>query len=723
MSSIQNQHQQFKTLLSSQKWEEVEAFWLDLAEQLPDQPEFLLLLVQDVANAQQAELAGDLASLIAPNLKSAGKLHEWLYALKFQAATKSKDKKLRADLLEAYQQIYQTDPRLKTILSVTEFERPQTPLPAAITRTDRLLALRVGAFCQHKSWGYGRVKAFDINLQRIVLTFPHNPEHSMQFDYAADSLTPIGDEHIEVRKITDLDGLKKLAAEDPLALLRLLLVSENRGATAAQIEANLTGSVIAPGEWKKWWDNARKLLKRNPHFDLPAKKTDPVTLRTAPASAQDELLEAFRSAPALTQKIDVGRELLKQVDDLENADLLAQEFQDGLLEALKKSPASKLPDQIEGAVLVDQLRAHQKTPTESSGPLLQELLGASKNLPDLLEQLSAPTQKRCLATLKTNQPQRLLENLNYFPGKTLDEISDLLPQAADRIEQMVRNQNASAELLGWLCKAVLASDTKANLAWVEPLRSPVLLSAVLNKIESSVYRVAKKLQVLLFEQETLLTDLLVTADTDTVRAVARQILASSAFEELDRRSLMGRLVKEFPFVQEFLVTKTVQEQPLTVSTASYHRRKAELDEIIQKKIPQNSKEIGLARSYGDLRENFEYKAAKDMQRLLMRRRSELERMLARAQPSDLAEARTDSVQIGTTVTVTDLAKNKPQTFHILGAWDSNPDRGIISYPAALAQALLNKRPGDVVEWDGGEGLQRLRIDTVTKVSPDILQSL
>jgi transcription elongation GreA/GreB family factor len=186
---------------------------------------------------------------------------------------------------------------------------------------------------------------------------------------------------------------------------------------------------------------------------------------------------------------------------------------------------------------------------------------------------------------------------------------------------------------------------------------------------------------------------------------------------------MSRVVKEFPFVQDLLVTRTAKEQPPIVSRASFQKRQAELDEIIQKKIPQNSKEIGQARSYGDLRENFEFKAAKDMQKLLMRRRAELEVLLTRAQPTDFTDVKTDIAQIGTSVTVTDLDSSKQSTYHILGAWDSDPDRGIISYPAALAQALLNKRAGDTVETAGEAGKLLYRIDRIEKVPAEILRSL
>ncbi len=724
MSSTQQHHQQLKDLLSRSDWDGAQAFWLELAEQFSDQPEFLLLLIKEFADAGQTEMAAELASLITESIKADGKHHEWLYALKLQAEAKPTDKQLRAELVMAFSQLHESDPRLKTILDIAELDQNRTPLPAAIARIETLLALQVGTYGQHKSWGVGRVKSFDTTLGQIVVGFTHNPSHSMQLAYAADSLTPVGNDHIEVRKLTDVDGLKRLAAADPVALLRLVLLSQHRAATTERIEALLVGTVIPADQWKKWWENTRKLLKKDSHFDLPAKKTDPVVLRTAPVSQQDEILEAFHDAKGLTQQIEVARQFLKLVDELENAELLIQEFQDTLLETLKKTPASRHVERIEAVVILEQLREHQKAPAEDTTALLASFLSATPNLSMVLDELSAPIQRRALAVLKTADPDRLVRELNRLSTKSLDEIPDVLAQRADAIEQWVHNQTAGTELLCWICRNISTPASRKVHPWLDGLQTPALLFAVIESIESAPNKsVSKKLRDVLFGEEELMADLLVEADTETVRKIARLILSTSAFEELDRRSLLARVVKEHPFVQEFLVTKTVKEQPLIVSWGSYNKRRAELDDIIQKKIPQNSKEIGLARSYGDLRENFEFKAAKDMQKLLMRRRAELEILLSRAQPTDFADAKTDVVSIGTSVTVTDLGANRSQTYHILGAWDGDPGRGIISYPAALAQTLLNKKVGDTVEAAGETTPQKLRIDKIAKPPAEMLQSL
>src|SRR5579871_704990 len=257
MTSTQQAHQQLKDLLSQNDWDGAQALWLELAEQFSDQPEFLLLLLKEVADAGQTEIAAELASLISGSLKAAGKHHEWFYTLKLQAEANPTDKQLRAELVKAFSEVYESDPRLKSILAVAELDQNRTPLPTGIARAETLLALKVGSFCQHKSWGFGRVKSFDAVLGQVVVSFTHNPSHTMRLAYAADSLTPISNDHIEVRKLTDLDGLKRLVTEEPVALLRLALVSFNRAASIDRIETALSGSVIPADQWKRWWENTR----------------------------------------------------------------------------------------------------------------------------------------------------------------------------------------------------------------------------------------------------------------------------------------------------------------------------------------------------------------------------------------------------------------------------------------------------------------------------------
>jgi len=101
-----------------------------------------------------------------------------------------------------------------------------------------------------------------------------------------------------------------------------------------------------------------------------------------------------------------------------------------------------------------------------------------------------------------------------------------------------------------------------------------------------------------------------------------------------------------------------------------------------------------------------------MQKVLMRRKEELEAQLLRARGTDFSNATTEVVAAGTVVRSVDLSANQPETFTILGAWDSDPDKGVISYLSPVAQALINRKVGDEVEFELHGAKHRHRIEQI-----------
>ncbi|MGC4013269.1 MAG: GreA/GreB family elongation factor [Luteolibacter sp.] len=139
-----------------------------------------------------------------------------------------------------------------------------------------------------------------------------------------------------------------------------------------------------------------------------------------------------------------------------------------------------------------------------------------------------------------------------------------------------------------------------------------------------------------------------------------------------------------------------REEDLLVSWDSLERKKAELDDIIRVRIPQNTKDISIAREYGDLRENFEYKSAKDYQKFLGNRKAELQKEISRARGTDFKGSDASAVNIGTMVTFTD-GNGKEVVYSVLGAWDSDPEKSYLSYLSELGASFLGLKPGDTVE--------------------------
>jgi transcription elongation factor GreA len=224
---------------------------------------------------------------------------------------------------------------------------------------------------------------------------------------------------------------------------------------------------------------------------------------------------------------------------------------------------------------------------------------------------------------------------------------------------------------------------------------------------------SNRLRDFILEDQELLNELTATADIEVVKDLTRALQLSPVFDDMDKRSLLARLVKKHPAVQSLVSgEQTKQDSTIQVSWESLERRRLEYQELVQKKIPANSKEIAIARSYGDLRENHEYKAAKETQKIIMRQKEELEAQMMRARGMDFSNAKTDMVNIGTVVVATDLGTNQRETFTILGAWDSDPDQGIISYLTPIGQALLGRKVGDAVEFELHGTKRQLRIESI-----------
>jgi transcription elongation GreA/GreB family factor len=90
----------------------------------------------------------------------------------------------------------------------------------------------------------------------------------------------------------------------------------------------------------------------------------------------------------------------------------------------------------------------------------------------------------------------------------------------------------------------------------------------------------------------------------------------------------------------------------------------------------------------------------------MRRKAELEQMLARARGSNFENADLTQVSIGTKVVLRDTSSGEVFEYIILGAWDSEPEQRIVSYQTVIGQALLGKKPGQMVDLPASETTSR-----------------
>ena len=564
----------------------------------------------------------------------------------------------------------------------------------------------LGACVLHKNWGFGQIANIDFLINQITIDFATKKGHSMQLQYAADSLQRIDSEHILARIALDLEGVRREANQEPEQFVRAVLTSYAGKLTVDQLTRVLVPAVFNETGFKKWWDGAKKVLKKSGHFSLPTKKTEPILYREEAVSRSSEHLEAFANARQLKDQIGALERILRELEEFKDSITQLQSIISVAEETARRNAKmataealTMLTQRDEMVERVKELQAGAAAPTIAS-----MLLDEQRALSSLLEEVPAAKLRRIVNALPSAfgdaWTSKALQLVARGSTRVVTEAARLMQEHEKNeelktaLDRAIRDHSISSSALTWLC------DKKEREGQFKSLIHPRVMSAILSALERDQFNENRdrKLHDLVVNDQTLLPDLIKGSEIEEVREAMRKLLLTPIFEDLNKRSLLGRFVRHFPEL-EVLISGEREEkhESLIVSWESLEKRQLEYEDIITKKIPENTKEIAIAREYGDLRENFEFKAAKEMQRVLMRRKQEMERDISLARGTDFANPDTKQVSIGTTVSVKGVKDNQVDTYHILGAWDTNPEQGIISYKAAIAQSLLGRKCGEMVD--------------------------
>jgi transcription elongation factor GreA-like protein len=583
------------------------------------------------------------------------------------------------------------------------------------TATAKLLDnLQPGTYCHHKSWGGGKIVDWDRLNLKVVVDFDDKPGHELGMKFAGSSLTPLDPDSFLAKRHASKDELRALAESDPTGLVKMVLSQNGDRLYLDQLDVLLRGYVIPEGKYKSWWESTKRKLRDDMQFIVPAKRTEPLELREEDFDPTEGLVAAFREARDLKGKIKAVESIIKEIaafkDHQDELAAVANEISD----IAKKGVKLQYAPAVELLLIREELRSKLKTAPTGADPIsIGEILSSDITaIPGLFEDLSLTRLRQVLKSF----PDAFGENwvtqmLGLIPScnlRSIAEIASFLDSSEQKaavisyMEDGLQQRTLSSDSLAWICRE------RKGLA--QSLFTPILSLSVMSSLESDQLneegsvRSANRLRDIFATDRALIPDLIEGANINTIRNFASRLVTSASFDELTRKSLMARVVKLQPGVQDLLLaSERVEEESLIVSFESHAKRKEAYDRLIREEIPQNREDIKIARSFGDLRENFEYKASKDYQKVLMKRQGDWERDLKLAQPTDFSSPDTSKVSIGTVVELLTTGDGENLTYSVLGAWDSDPDHGIIAYLSERGNAVLGKTVGDTVEFRSAEG--------------------
>ena len=224
----------------------------------------------------------------------------------------------------------------------------------------------------------------------------------------------------------------------------------------------------------------------------------------------------------------------------------------------------------------------------------------------------------------------------------------------------------------------------------------------------------KQIQTYLFDDKHVV-NFLSSAEEDSINRIYTLLSDINSIDGSIKLELKAHIIKRFPDFKFFGRDdkEIVSSRGFFVSHSSYDTKQKLLQQILEVEIPANSKEIAEARAHGDLRENAEYKAAKEKQELLNSTVGKLKEELERAQIIFKKDVNNSKISFGTKAHLLNLESNTKEEFIILGPWESDPGKMIISYLSPLGNDLLNHTKGEEISFVINERTYKYSIQGIT----------
>ncbi|MCC5790571.1 MAG: transcription elongation factor GreA [Opitutales bacterium] len=573
---------------------------------------------------------------------------------------------------------------------------------------DKLAEMQVGAYCIHQSWGFGQIKEYREDENRLVIDFDEKPGHSMDPAFCVNTMEVLPADHVLSRQRSQPEEIDELVKKDPVELvIQTLAHYPNRAATVLELESVYT-RLLGKTRFRKWWTSTKKALANDPRVGIPLRRTECYFVREEPMGPDEEILENYANTKSAKRKLKLAKELVefgKAQEELHN-DLKG--VINDLNNVIKESHQINPSERLEAAWVRNDLCRIVGIDPHTVEPTSRQLIEDRTRLESIGEGLPVVLQKRFIKLIKETFPGEwkgiVMDLLKNSEGKFTTECvnflieNDCSNELKSTLGRWLTEQNLRAPVLHWICKN---RSSRKYAAVLQPLVGPKLLFGILFALENTALQHTSTRKIplaeVLMDDRDLIPDLLASSDLETARDLTNSLMLNQAFDDLSKKSLLARIIRLFPSVQSVVAGAAQEkEERLVVSRPSYNRRREEYDLLITEKIPENSKAIAAAMEHGDLRENSEYKMAKQDQQMLMARKMQLELDLAKAEVAEFGEVDTEAVNIGTTVELEDPKTSESATYHIMGAWDGDVDRNIISYQTPLGQSLLNHKVGDTV---------------------------
>lgn len=656
----------------------------------PDDIEHFVTVSRAMDKAGQSERARVLLEMVDDGLSQNGLWNRRLDLLREIGLTLFEPKKLHPTILKCLQSLHGTKPSYDEMVEKVGLKRATEDIPKTWKKVERLttlLELDIDTVVYLEGQGAGVVTEVNMQLDSFNIKLR---ERSIRvgFGGAAKLLTPLEPDHVLRRILEQPDELIRLRDEDPSELLHVVLESFPDPLTGADVRQHLAG-VVDEKQWSRWWAKARK----HPQVVAAPGGRRAYTWAESAQHAHGAVWSSFDDADP-RGKLD----LLRQ--NAGRDDVLKGRMTKGLIQEAEKSKvaspglAAEIWFGIEKWGLIPEDAAWEPdwSPRAQIGHAAEDA-DLRPIFAGILDRTFRERAYEIARETRSNWPELFAE--------VVWQESD--PKALDRLTKDLRGRNE--DLFGSFFDLLVSQPHKhpagftwlaeragAEPSWME--RNPIrLFRQILRCLPDDSFAPFKTRLEPLAESGGTLPRLLGHLDEEGAKAALHTLEKSHGLADYQRKPLITAIHLRFPHLRED------EEVPLYALAASIDAKHEELRVLAEEEIPTNRRAIETARELGDLRENFEYKSARQRHEYLSARAQQLDNDLKRARPIDPSTVTGKEIVIGSKVSF-EGEGGATKEITILGPWESKPEENILSNQSEMAQGLLGSKLGSEVKIAG-----------------------
>ncbi len=582
--------------------------------------------------------------------------------------------------------------------------KDQPSFQGAVSSFELLTHMESGNFVYHTAgWGVGEIMEVSLTREQLSLEFDYVAgKKDLSFANAFKTLIPIPKDHFLARRFGQPDILEEKAKQDPVFVIRILL-RDLGPKTAIEIKDELCDLVIPEEDWTKWWQNARTKLKKDTMIEVPANIKDLFRIRENELSHEERLQQALKKKPSVEILIEMVYTFLRDFSSALKNEEFAAQLREELSQILKNHKLSD-PQTLEVKFFLQDLSPQDKTYSD------EELVKGFSDPEGIVNALDIIAfKKRTLVALRRFNTAwksiflNLLCTLDHNPIRDY-MLTELLAEGytkevESQLHKMCSQPHLYAHGVIWYFQKVL-HEKQSQIPLSDTAGQNQLLEAfftLLHRIETdNDYRdLVKKMHAILINgRYSMIRHIFQHADKPTVKEFLLLASKCQSLTDHDKKILQSLAEVVHPSLGHGSKAKDEEEDAIIWTTEEGFRKvKERIHQIATVETVDNAKEIEVARSHGDLRENSEYKFALERRQRLQSELKFLSDQVSHARVLSKDDIETEKVGIGSVVFFKN-EKGANLSFTLLGPWDADVDKNILSFQSKIAQSIKGLSVGE-----------------------------